>query len=184
MTTRPKRAALKRRLTELSVRKLKPEPAPYLIWDTLATRAGDPGAAHRRPGLEGDLQPPRPPALAASRRRRRHRAGRRPHAGGRGDAGGRPRARTRRPRSGRSAAPGPSPSWPPSTSRRTPRSSNKSWRQADYAGPPLPAAALGQAAGRQSSPAPTSRPLMGHIEAPVLANQVLAAASARSSAGQ
>ena len=35
MTTRPKRAALKRRLTELSVRKLKPKPASYLIWDTL-----------------------------------------------------------------------------------------------------------------------------------------------------
>jgi integrase len=32
--TRPKRAALKRRLTELSVRKLKPRTAPYLIWDT------------------------------------------------------------------------------------------------------------------------------------------------------
>jgi integrase len=33
--SRPKRAAFKRRLTELSVRKLKPKTAPYLIWDTL-----------------------------------------------------------------------------------------------------------------------------------------------------
>jgi Arm DNA-binding domain len=32
---RPKRPALKRRLTELSVRKLKPKAATYLIWDTL-----------------------------------------------------------------------------------------------------------------------------------------------------
>jgi integrase len=35
VSTRPKRAALKRRLTELSVRKRKPKSAPYLIWDTL-----------------------------------------------------------------------------------------------------------------------------------------------------
>src|SRR5438128_2124665 len=32
---RLKRAALKRRLTELSVRKLKPKTTTYLIWDTL-----------------------------------------------------------------------------------------------------------------------------------------------------
>jgi len=35
VTTRPKRAALKRRLTELAVRKLKPRSSTYLIWDTL-----------------------------------------------------------------------------------------------------------------------------------------------------
>ena len=33
--TRPKRAALKRRLTELYVRKLKPKAQPFLVWDTL-----------------------------------------------------------------------------------------------------------------------------------------------------
>ena len=33
--TRPKRAALKRRLTELYVRKLKPKTQPFLVWDTL-----------------------------------------------------------------------------------------------------------------------------------------------------
>jgi integrase len=33
--TRPKRPALKRRLTELSVRKLKPKTASYVVWDTL-----------------------------------------------------------------------------------------------------------------------------------------------------
>jgi integrase len=32
---RPKRPALKRRLTELGIRKLKPKAAPYLIWDAL-----------------------------------------------------------------------------------------------------------------------------------------------------
>ena len=32
--TRPKRAALKRRLTELYVRKLKPKAQPFLVWDT------------------------------------------------------------------------------------------------------------------------------------------------------
>src|SRR5262245_12615483 len=32
---RPKRPALKRRLTELSVRKLKPKAATFVIWDTL-----------------------------------------------------------------------------------------------------------------------------------------------------
>jgi integrase len=32
---RPKRPALKRRLTELAVRKLKPKPAAYVVWDTL-----------------------------------------------------------------------------------------------------------------------------------------------------
>jgi hypothetical protein len=32
---RPKRPALKRRLTELSVRKLKPKTTSYVIWDTL-----------------------------------------------------------------------------------------------------------------------------------------------------
>ena len=31
---RPKTAALKRKLTELSVRKLKPKTATYVIWDT------------------------------------------------------------------------------------------------------------------------------------------------------
>ena len=33
--TRPKRAALKRRLTELYVRKLKPKTQPFLVWDAL-----------------------------------------------------------------------------------------------------------------------------------------------------
>jgi integrase len=33
--TRPKRAALKRRLTELYVRKLTPKTQPFLVWDTL-----------------------------------------------------------------------------------------------------------------------------------------------------
>ena len=47
---RPKRAALKRRLTELAVRKLKPGPHAYLIWDTqqrgLAIRVQPTGARH------------------------------------------------------------------------------------------------------------------------------------------
>ena len=46
--TRPKRAARKQKLTELSVRRLKPEPAAYLIWDThqrgLAVRVQPTGA--------------------------------------------------------------------------------------------------------------------------------------------
>ena len=33
--TRPKRATLKRKLTELYVRKLKPKAQPFLVWDTL-----------------------------------------------------------------------------------------------------------------------------------------------------
>jgi hypothetical protein len=31
---RPKRAALKKRLTELTVKKLKPKRAAYVLWDT------------------------------------------------------------------------------------------------------------------------------------------------------
>ena len=46
--TRPKRAALKRRLTELYVRKLKPKTQPFLVWDThqrgLAVRVQPTGA--------------------------------------------------------------------------------------------------------------------------------------------
>ena len=47
-TPRPKRAALKRRLTELSVRKLKPKSDAYVVWDTyqrgLAIRVQPTGA--------------------------------------------------------------------------------------------------------------------------------------------
>ena len=46
--TRPKRAPLKRRLTELYVRKLKPKAQPFLVWDThqrgLAVRVQPTGA--------------------------------------------------------------------------------------------------------------------------------------------
>ena len=49
---RPKRAALKRRLTELSVRKLKPKSDDVPDLGHPAARARDPGAADRRSGLE------------------------------------------------------------------------------------------------------------------------------------
>ena len=51
---RPKRPALKRRLTELGIRKLKPKAAPYLIWDALQHHLAirvTPSA----PSAEGDL---------------------------------------------------------------------------------------------------------------------------------
>jgi hypothetical protein len=67
--TRPKRAALKRRLTELYVRKLKPKAQPFLVWDThqrgLAIRVQPTGARgwkciyshHSRPRCTRRRQP-------------------------------------------------------------------------------------------------------------------------------
>jgi hypothetical protein len=70
--TRPKRPAHKRNLTELYVRKLRPQNSAFVVWDArqhgLALRM----QAVRLQSLEGDLQPPRPPALAPFGQCRRH----------------------------------------------------------------------------------------------------------------
>ena len=147
-----------------------------------AARPRHPGAADRRAGVEVHLLPPRPAALAAPRRRRCHRAGRRPHAGGRGHAGGRPRQGPGGREAGRARR---------RHLRRAGRALLEQLRQeaqqelaaGRQAGATLPAAALGQAAGRRAS-ARRRQGRDGRIEAPVLANQVLAAACARSSPGR
>ena len=76
-----KRPARKQRLTELSVRKLKPETKAYLLWDTLPAGACRPGATNGRSRLEVHLLPHRPPPLAAPGQRQCDRAGRRARAG-------------------------------------------------------------------------------------------------------
>ena len=180
---RPKRPALKRRLTELSVRKLKPKADSLRDLGHPAARPRHPGAADRRAGLEVHLlattadragctsaTPARSgwPTPARWRRRPCWRS---------------PGARTRRPRSGPSAAPAPSPSWPSATSSSYAKKRNKSWKQADtlvqrYLLPrwgKLQAATITRA---------DVRAMMARIEAPVLANQVLAAASRDLHAGR
>ena len=140
-----------------------------------ATWPRDPGAADRRSRLEGDLfaatadragctwaTPGRSGWPTPARWRRR-------------PCSRWPAARTRRRRSGPSAALAPSPISPPlrRALRQEAQQELAAGRRARAA---LPAAALGQAAGRRHHP--RRRPaMMSRIEAPVLANQVLAAAS-------
>ena len=149
---RPKRAARKRRLTELSVRKLKPKADDLPGLGHPAARARDPGAADRQPGLEVHLlaatagragctwaTPARSgwPTPARWRRRRCWRS---------------PGARTRRPRSGPSAAPAPSPSWPRDYVETLRQEAQQELAAGRHAGAALPAAALGQAAGGDDHP--------------------------------
>jgi integrase len=173
---RPKRAAHKRRLTELAVRKLRPRATTYLIWDTLqrglAIRVQPTGARawkviysrHGRPrwlhlgdagaiGLADARQLAQEAMLAVAR-------GKDPAAEKRAERG----AGTFAEIAGKYLE-----TWA--------RKRNKSWRQADalvqhYL---LPKWGKLQAASITRGDV---RTLMSHIEAPVLANQVLAAASA------
>jgi integrase len=176
VTTRSKRAALKRRLTELSVRKLKPKPAPYLIWDTLQR------------GLAIRVQPTGARAWKAI-----YSYHGRPRWLHLGDAGaiGLADARTLAAETMLAVARGKD----PAAEKRAERGAgtfaelagryvehyakrrNKSWRQADalvqrYLVPrwgKLQAASIIRG---------DVRTMMSRIEAPALANQVLAAASA------
>ena len=178
---RPKRAARKQKLTELSVRKLKPEPTTYLIWDT-----------HQR-GLAVRVQPTG--ARAWKCIYSHHGRPRWLHLG---DAGaiGLADARTLAAEAMLAVARGKD----PAAEKRAERGAgtfaelaeryvehyakrrNKSWAQADklirrHALPrwgKLQAASISRA---------DVRAMMSRIEAPVLANQVLAAVSARHSFG-
>jgi integrase len=175
-TPNPKRAALKRRLTELSVRKLRPRATTYLIWDTLQR------------GLAIRVQPTGARAWKVIYSRRG-----RPRWLHLGDAGaiGLADARTLAAEAMLAVARGHD----PAAEKRAERGAgtfaelavkyletyakkrNKSWRQADalvhrYL---LPKWGKLQAASITRGDV---RTLVGYIEAPVLANQVLAAASA------
>jgi integrase len=172
----PKRPARKRRLTELAVRKLKPEPAAYLVWDTLQR------------GLAVRVQPSGTRAWMVIYSRQG-----RPRWLHIGDANaiGLGDARTLAAEAMLAVARGKD----PAAEKRAERGAgtfaelaeryvetyakkrNKSWRQADtlvrrYLLPrwgKLQAASIARA---------DVRAIMASIEAPALANQVLAAASA------
>ena len=173
---RPKRPALKRRLTELTVRKLKPKRTTYLLWDTLQR------------GLAIRVQPTG--ARAWKVIYSRHGRPRWLHLG---DAGaiGLADARTLAAEAMLAVARGKD----PAAEKRAERGAgtfadlasryvehyakkrNKSWKQADalvqrYL---LPRWGKLQAASITRGDV---RTMMSRIEAPVLANQVLAAASA------
>ena len=172
---RPKRPALKRRLTELCVRKLKPRPAAYVVWDTLqrglAIRVQPSGACawkviysrHGRPRWLhlGDAKGIGSPMPACSRQRR---------------CCGRSRpdpAAEKRAERGAGTFAELAERYIDEHAKRD----NKSWRQGERAGPSICAAALGQAAGSTITRADV-KTMMARIEAPILANQVLAAVSA------
>jgi integrase len=173
---RPKRPALKRRLTELSVRKLKPKTTSYVIWDTLqrnlAIRVQPTGARawkviysyHGRPrwlhlgdagaiGLADARMLAQEAMLAVAR-------------------GKDPAAEKRAERGAGTFADLHSQYLERHAKRR-----NRSWRQADalvrrHAYPrwaKLQAASISRA---------DVRAIMGRIEAPIAANQTLAAVSA------
>jgi integrase len=174
--TRPKRAALKRRMTELYVRKLKPKTQPFLVWDT-----------HQR-GLAVRVQPTG--ARAWKCIYSHHGRPRWLHLGDPG-AIGLADARTLAAEAMLAVARGKD----PAAEKRAERGAgtfvelaeryveqyakrrNKSWAQADklirrHALPrwgKLQAASISRA---------DVRAMMSRIEAPVLANQVLAAVSA------
>jgi integrase len=174
--TRPKRLALKRRLTELSVRKLKPKATTYLIWDTLqrglAIRVQPTGARawkviysrHGRPrwlhigdvgaiGLADARTLAAEAMLAVAR-------GKDPAAEKRAERG----AGTFAELAGRYV-------------EHYAKRRNKSWKQADAL---VQRYLLGRWGQLQAASVTRGdvRTMMSRIEAPVLANQVLAAASA------
>src|SRR5262245_10654738 len=173
---RPKRAALKRRLTELSVRKLKPRTTPYLIWDT-----------HQR-GLAIRVQPTGARAWKAI-----YSYHGRPRWLHLGDVGaiGLADARTLAAEAMLAVARGKD----PAAEKRAERGAgtfaelaeryvehyakrrNKSWAQADKLIRRHALPRWGKLQAARISRAEV-RAMMSRIEAPVLANQVLAAASA------
>jgi integrase len=173
---RPKRAARKQKLTELSIRKLKPEPTAYLIWDTyqrgLAVRVQPTGARawkciyshHGRPrwlhlGDAGAIGLADARTLAAEAML--------------AVARGKDPAAEKRAERGAGTFAELAERYVEHYAKRR----NKSWAQADklirrHALPrwgKLQAASIGRA---------DVRAMMSRIEAPVLANQVLAAVSA------
>jgi integrase len=176
MHTPHRRPAHKRRLTELAVRKLRPRAATYLIWDT------------KQPGLAIRVQPTG--ARAWKVIYSRHGRPRWLHLGNVG-AIGLADARTLAAEAMLAVARGKD----PAAEKRAERGAgtfaelavkyletyakkrNKSWRQADA----LVQRYLLPKWGKLQASSITRgdvRTLVGHIEAPVLANQVLAAASA------
>src|SRR2546430_5188905 len=173
---RPKHPARKRRLTELAVRKLKPASAPYLIWDTLQR------------GLAIRVQPTGARAWKAIYSY--HGRPRWLHLGDAG-ASGLADARTLAAEAMLAVARGKD----PAAEKRAERGAgtfaelaeryveqyakrrNKSWAQSDY----LVRRYLLPRWGKLQASTITRgdvRTLLAKIEAPVLANQVLAAASA------
>ena len=174
--TRPKAAALKRKLTELSVRNLKPKTATYVIWDT-----------HQR-GLAVRVQPTGSRAWKCV-----YSFHGRPRWLHLGDAGaiGLADARTLAAEAMLEVARGKDPAAEKRAERgagtfadlhsqyldRYAKKRNKSWPQADalvrrHAYPrwaKLQAASIARA---------DVRAMMGRIEAPIVANQTLAAVSA------
>jgi integrase len=174
--SRPKRPALKRRLTELSVRKLKPEAKSYLIWDTLQR------------GLAIRVQP-----TGACAWKTIYSYQGRPRWLHLGDAGaiGLANARTLAAEAMLAVARGNDPAAEKRAERGAgaftelaeryvegyARKRNKSWRQADA----LVQRYLLPRWGKLSAATITRadvKAVMAQIEAPILANQVLAAASA------
>jgi integrase len=176
MPTPHRRPAHKRRLTELAVRKLRPRAATYLIWDT------------KQPGLAIRVQPTG--ARAWKVIYSRHGRPRWLHLGNVG-AIGLADARTLAAEAMLAVARGKD----PAAEKRAERGAgtfaelavkyletyakkrNKSWRQADA----LVQRYLLPKWGKLQASSITRgdvRTLVGHIEAPVLANQILAAASA------
>jgi integrase len=173
---RPKHSARKRRLTELAVRKLRPASAPYLIWDTLqrglAIRVQPTGARawkviysyHGRPrwlhigdagaiGLADARMLAAEAMLAVAR-------GKDPAAEKRAERGA-----------------GTFADLAATYVERYAKRRNKSWAQSDY----LVRRYLLPRWGKLQAASITRgdvRTLLAKIEAPVLANQVLAAASA------
>ena len=169
-------APLKRRLTELFVRKLRPRPPPS--WCGTRCNAASP-SGYSRPaqGVEVHLRPPRPNALAAPRRRQRHRPRRRPHAGGRGDARGRQGQRPGCREEGRARRRHVRRAGRASYVEQHAKKHNKSWKQADAL---VRRYALPRWGKLQASTITRGdvKALMARIEAPMLANQTLAAVSA------
>jgi integrase len=172
---RPKHSARKKRLTELAVRKLKPGPAPYLIWDTLQR------------GLAIRVQPSGGRTWKAIYSR--HGRPRWYHIG---DAGaiGLADARKLAARVMLAVAEGKDPAAERKAERgsgtfadlhakylETAKLKNKSWRQSEYL---IRRYAMPRWA-KLAAPSITYddvEALLGRIAAPVLANQVLAAVSA------
>jgi integrase len=172
---RPKHSARKKRLTELAVRKLKPGSAPYLIWDT------------HQPGLAIRVQPTGARAWKAIYSR--HGRPRWYHIG---DAGaiGLADARKLAARVMLAVAEGKDPAAERKAERgsgtfadlhakylETAKLKNKSWRQSEYL---IRRYAMPRWA-KLAAPSITYddvEALLERIEAPVLANQVLAAISA------
>ena len=172
----PARAVNRRKLTDLFVSSRKAGRARRTDLGREAARARAVGPAHRQEGVEGHLPLPRPAALAASGRRPLDRAGRRPAADGAGRCSTSSRATIRRPSARPSALTGTFADLASQYVELHAKKHNKSWQQAEN----LVARHLLPRWGKLKASAITRadvRAMMLRIEAPIVANQTLAAAS-------